>query len=221
MDAAACGRGDPKVLRMKLILIGAQGSGKGTQAARLSEKYDIPHISTGDMFRAAADAGTPLGKAAKKHWEQGKLVPENITIGLVKERLAEPDCEGGWILDGFPRTLRQAEALDEFAQPDLVIELKVPDDIAIKRISERKVCRKCKAVYGLATTAAEQCLECGGELVQRDDDKPEAVQKRLQIYHEETEPLREYYKPRGIVKEVDGTRNPDEVFAELCSLIGE
>lgn len=204
---------------MKLVFLGPQGSGKGTQAARLSKKLGLPHISTGDMFRAAAEKRTKWGLEAKSNWEKGILVSDEVTIGIVKERLEEPDCANGWILDGFPRTLPQAEALDEFAPPELVIELHVPDEVSIKRISDRRVCKGCAGIYGLAEEITEQCKKCGGEIIQRDDDKPEAVKKRLQAYHNQTEPLLEYYKPRDIVQKVDGSKPPDEVFAELCSIL--
>jgi adenylate kinase len=208
---------------MNIIILGAQGSGKGTQAKFLSEKYGLPHISTGDIFREAAEKKIELGLKAKSHWEKGSLVPDEITIGIVKERLSRPDCGQGFVLDGFPRTLAQAEGLDEFAQVDAVIELKISDDDAVKRLSGRRQCRKCSAVYGPENPSkkAGKCGNCGGELYQRDDDKPDVIKKRLGIYHEETEPLLEYYKPRKIVYAVDASKSIKEVFASVCKIIEE
>lgn len=206
---------------MNIILLGAQGSGKGTQAKFLSEKYGIPHISTGDIFREAAEKKTELGLKAKSHWEKGSLVPDEITIGIVKERLSRPDCGKGFVLDGFPRTLEQAKALDDITEIDYVLELKIPDAISIERLSKRRVCKKCQAPYGHEAKMPEQCKKCGGKLIQRSDDKPEAIKKRLAVYHDETEPLLEYYRPREIVHVIDGTKNVSEVFAEIVLVLGE
>lgn len=206
---------------MNIILLGAQGSGKGTQAKYISEKYSIPHISTGDMLREAVEKKTELGLKAKSHMDTGSLVPDKIIIGIIKERISRLDCAQGFILDGFPRTLEQAKALDDITEIDFVLELKIPDEISIERLSKRRVCEKCQAPYGYEAMLPEKCKKCGGKLIQRSDDKPDAIKKRLDVYHDETEPLLEYYKPREIVHVIDGTKSVSEVFAEIVLVLGE
>lgn len=193
---------------MRLILLGAPGAGKGTQANIIKEKFDIPQISTGDMLRAAVKAGTPLGLAAKKVMDAGELVSDDIIIGLVKERIAQPDCKNGFLFDGFPRTIPQAEALDEMGiKIDKVIDIEVSDEKIVGRMSGRRVCPDCGASYHTEYKKPEKegiCNSCGAELIIRKDDKPEVVLDRLSVYHEQTEPLKEYYKAKGILNEVEG-----------------
>ncbi len=199
---------------MNIILLGAQGSGKGTQAQLLKEKYNLIHVSTGDLLRETTD------EKIKQQMKEGKLISDEQIIKLIKEKLSG---EEGAILDGFPRTLGQAEALDEITHIDGVIELKLTDEEALKRLSGRKTCKNCKTVYGTENPSKKQgkCDKCTGELYQREDDKPEAIKKRLTAYHEETEPLIEYYKPRKIVHTVDASKSIKEIFANLCKIIEE
>lgn len=215
---------------MHILLMGPPGAGKGTQAAKLVEQFNIPHISTGDMFRAAVKAGTPLGQQAKKCMDAGQLVPDSVTIGIVKERLARPDCKEGFILDGFPRTTEQAEALDRTLQEvgiklDRVINIIVPDDVLVRRMTGRRICRSCGATYHLEFNPSKQgamCDKCGGELYQRDDDREETVTKRLAVYQAQTRPLIEYYQDRGLYTEIDGQQDIDKVMADIVdSLKGE
>jgi len=204
------------------IILGPQGSGKGTQAKILAKHYGIPHISTGDMLREAIAQGTELGKKAKTLINQGKLVPDEVVDGIVSERLECPDCKEGYILDGYPRNLGQAEALDSIADIRYVIVLDVPDEVSIKRIVHRRQCKKCGAIFGIdmKPKKAGICDRCGDALYQREDDKDEAVRKRLKIYHDETEPILEYYRPRNIVHSVDGTKKVDEVQQEMHHILG-
>ncbi len=209
----------------RLIILGRQGAGKGTQCVRLSRHYVVPHISTGDMLRAAAREGTPLGVEAKKIMDAGGLVGDDIMIGLVEERLAKPDADSrGYILDGFPRTVAQAEALDEITAPkpiNVVIDLDVPREIVLERISSRRVCRDCGTNY----TADGQepspwiCDVCGGDVQQRADDTPEAVNRRLDLYESQTAPLIEYYSSRGALAVVNGVGHPDNVFQRLTDTV--
>lgn len=210
--------------------MGPPGAGKGTQAAKLVEQFNIPHISTGDMFRAAVKEGTPLGQQAKKCMDAGQLVPDSVTIGIVKERLARPDCKEGFILDGFPRTTEQAEALDRTLQEvgiklDRVINIIVPDNVLVSRMTGRRICRSCGATYHLEFNPSKQgamCDKCGGELYQRDDDREETVTKRLAVYQAQTRPLIEYYQDRGLYTEIDGQQDIDKVMADIVdSLKGE
>lgn len=199
---------------MKLILLGAPGAGKGTQAEFISEKYNIPTISTGNIIRAALKNATEMGLVAKSYIDAGELVPDNVVIGIVKERLSEDDCKNGFILDGFPRTIPQAQALDEMDfGVDTVLSLEVSDDEIVKRMSGRRVCEKCGQSYHILfkkPQVEDTCNACGGKLVIRNDDKPETVQNRLNVYHEQTEPLKDYYKNKGILVSVDGGKTTVE-----------
>ncbi len=197
---------------MNLILLGPPGCGKGTQAKRLIEKYGIPQISTGDLLRAAVKNGTELGKKAKEFMDAGKLVPDEVVIGMVKERLAESDCAKGFILDGFPRTVPQAEALDKTLEGmskkiDKVVSIEVPDDEVVKRLGGRRTCKGCGAMYHLEFQKPKKdgvCDKCGGELYQRDDDNEATIRNRLGVYHDQTSPLKDYYGKKGIVKDIPG-----------------
>ncbi|TDA29762.1 MAG: adenylate kinase [Archaeoglobi archaeon] len=212
---------------MNLILLGAPGAGKGTQAKFIVEKYGIPQISTGDMLREAVAKGTELGKKAKEFMSQGKLVPDEIVIGIVKERLRQKDCEGGFILDGFPRTIAQAEALDRIMAEmgrkiDAVINISVPEEEIVRRIVNRRICRKCGAIYHLIYDPPKRpgiCDKCGGELYQRDDDREEVVRQRFAVYRKSTQPLIDYYRKRGVLYEVDGTKDIVSVKSEILSIL--
>ena len=213
---------------MNLILLGPPGAGKGTQAAKIIEKYDIPHISTGDIFRANIKEGTELGKKAQEYMNKGELVPDELVVDLVVDRVQQDDCKNGYVLDGFPRTIPQAEALDkalaEFGDKiDYAIDVNVPDENIVKRMGGRRACVGCGATYHLvyAPTKTEGiCDVCGKELILRDDDKPETVQKRLNVYHEQTQPLIDYYTKAGILKTVDGTVDINDVFAAIVEILG-
>ena len=201
--------------------MGPPGAGKGTQAERLIEKYGIPQISTGDMFRAAVKEQTPLGLEAKKYMDNGQLVPDAVTVGIVKERLAKDDCKKGFILDGFPRNTAQAVALDsELAAMgrdlDAALLVSVPDASVVERLSSRRTCKSCGYT---APAGTEVCPRCSGEMYQREDDKPETIQRRLDTYHTQTAPLIEYYRGHSILKEVDGDRPVDEVYADVKDLL--
>ena len=214
---------------MNLILLGPPGAGKGTQAAKIVEKYNIPHISTGDIFRANIKEGTELGKKAQEYMNKGELVPDELVVDLVVDRVQQDDCKNGYVLDGFPRTIPQAEALDkalaEFGDKiDYAIDVNVPDENIVKRMGGRRACLNCGATYHIVfnpTKVEGKCDACGAETVLRDDDKPETVQKRLSVYHEQTQPLIDYYKAQGILKSVDGTKPMDEVFADIVAILGE
>lgn len=213
---------------MKIIMLGAPGAGKGTQAKQIAGKYNIPHISTGDIFRANIKNGTDLGKKAKEYMDQGLLVPDELTCDLVMDRISHDDCKNGFVLDGFPRTIPQAEALDEALKKigqsmDFAINVDVPDSHIVKRMSGRRACLGCGATYHVVAIPPKKegiCDICGAELVLRDDDKPETVQKRLDVYHEQTQPLIEYYDKQGILKTVDGTMQMEDVFAGIVSILG-
>ena len=212
---------------MKIIMLGAPGAGKGTQAIKLAEKYAIPHISTGDILRANIKSGTKLGVKAKAFIDKGLLVPDELVVDLVVARLDEADCENGYVLDGFPRTIPQAKALDTALQTmgqkiDYAINVEVPDENIVNRMGGRRACLKCGATYHVvyAPTKVENvCDTCQGELVLRDDDKPETVQKRLQVYHEQTQPLIEYYTEKNVLVEVDGTKDIDDVFSSIAKIL--
>ena len=213
---------------MKIVMLGAPGAGKGTQADKIAEKYNIPHISTGDIFRSNIKAGTELGKKAKSFIDQGLLVPDEVTIGMLLDRIHEADCENGYILDGFPRTIPQAEsltaALEENGEAiDFALDVEVPDANIVNRMAGRRACLKCGATYHTEFAAPKKegiCDNCGAELILRDDDKPETVQKRLGVYHEQTQPLIDYYTKRGILKEVDGTMDMGDVFKAIVEILG-
>lgn len=212
---------------MRLVLLGPPGAGKGTQAQMLREKLGIPHISTGDMFREAVGQGTPLGKEAQKYMESGQLVPDEVTIGIVKERLSQPDATG-FLLDGFPRTVPQAESLDAVlaasGRPvDAVLSLRVPREVLMVRLTGRRVCSVCKANYHILNQPPREpgkCDLCGGELVQRADDTEETVSKRLEVYDQQTSALVDYYQQRGLVREINGHQEPGKVFADIGRALG-
>lgn len=214
---------------MKIIMLGAPGAGKGTQAKKIAAKYDIPHISTGDIFRANIKNGTELGNKAKTYMDQGLLVPDELVVDLVVDRVQQDDCKNGYVLDGFPRTIPQAEALDKALaalgdKVDYAIDVNVPDENIVNRMGGRRACVGCGATYHLvyAPTKTEGiCDVCGKELILRDDDKPETVQKRLNVYHEQTQPLIDYYTKQGVLKTVDGTCALDEVFKAIVEILGE
>ena len=213
---------------MKIIRLGAPGAGKGTQAKKIAAKYDIPHISTGDIFRANIKNGTELGNKAKTYMDQGLLVPDELVVDLVVDRVQQDDCKNGYVLDGFPRTIPQAEALDKALaalgdKVDYAIDVNVPDENIVNRMGGRRACVGCGATYHLvyAPTKTEGiCDVCGKELILRDDDKPETVQKRLNVYHEQTQPLIDYYTNAGILKTVDGTVDINDVFAAIVEILG-
>lgn len=213
---------------MKIIMLGAPGAGKGTQAKQIADKYSIPHISTGDIFRANIKNGTELSKKAKQYMDQGALVPDELTCDLVMDRIQQDDCKNGFVLDGFPRTIPQAEALDAALgkineKMDYAIDVDVPDENIVNRMSGRRACLNCGATYHLISIPPKVegiCDRCGSEIVLREDDKPETVQKRLKVYHEQTQPLIDYYKNQGILKSVDGTQPMDEVFKAIVTILG-
>ena len=213
---------------MKIIMSGAPGAGKGTQAKKIAEKYHIPHISTGDIFRANIKNGTELGKKAKTYMDQGLLVPDELTVDLVIDRVGQDDCKDGYILDGFPRTIPQAECLDAALEKrgekvDFAINVEVPDENIVNRMSGRRACVGCGATYHIKynpTKVDGVCDACGEKLVLRDDDKPETVQKRLGVYHDQTQPLIDYYTKSGVLKEVDGTVDMEDVFQAIVEILG-
>lgn len=203
---------------MKLIFLGPPGAGKGTQATGVSSHLRVPHISTGDMFRSAIKNQTPTGLEAKRYMDAGQLVPDSVVIAMVKERLAMPDCENGYLLDGFPRTVEQAEALEQFAAPDAVVDIEVPDEMLVDRLTGRRVCATCSGTFHISKLADEKlCPVCGGELYQRDDDKPATISNRLNVYHEQTAPLIGYYAGLGRLKRIDGNARPEDVFQNILS----
>ncbi|MDO4489524.1 MAG: adenylate kinase [Lachnospiraceae bacterium] len=214
---------------MKIIMLGAPGAGKGTQAKQIAAKYEIPHISTGDIFRANIKNGTELGKKAKSYMDQGLLVPDELTCDLVVDRISQADAANGYVLDGFPRTIPQAEALTNALNArnekiDYAINVEVPDSNIVNRMGGRRACLGCGATYHIEFNAPKTegvCDACGAELVLRDDDKPETVQKRLNVYHEQTQPLIEYYSKAGAMVEVDGTQDIDVVFQDIVKILGE
>ena len=206
---------------MNIILLGAPGAGKGTQASKIAEKYKLLHISTGDIFRANIKGGTEIGKLAKSFIDAGKLVPDEVTCDIVRDRLTWDDVEGGYMLDGFPRNLFQAEELDKFAKIDLCLNIDVDEKLLMDRICGRRVCA-CGESYHISTlNCATTCAKCGGELYRRADDNPETVKARLETYNLQTAPLIEYYKSQGKLKSVtSGEGSPDEVFAQICKILG-
>ena len=213
---------------MKIIMLGAPGAGKGTQAKKIADKYQVPHISTGDIFRANIKNGTELGKKAKTYMDQGLLVPDELVVDLVVDRLAQEDCVNGCVLDGFPRTIPQAESLDAALAAkgeaiDYAIDVDVPDENIINRMSGRRACVACGATYHIVhipTKVEGVCDRCGESLILRDDDKPETVKKRLDVYHEQTQPLIDYYTSKNILRSVDGTQDMEAVFQAIVDILG-
>ncbi|MCR5620215.1 MAG: adenylate kinase [Lachnospiraceae bacterium] len=213
---------------MKIIMLGAPGAGKGTQAKMIAEKYSIPHVSTGDIFRANIKNGTDLGKQAKEYMDAGKLVPDELTVKILLDRVAQEDCKNGYVLDGFPRTIPQAEVLEDALNKlgdkiDYAVNVDVPDENIVRRMSGRRACLKCGATYHIEHIPPKQegiCDTCGSELVLRDDDKPETVLNRLKVYHDQTQPLIDFYTERNVLKTVDGTKDMKDVFADIISILG-
>ncbi len=212
---------------MKIIMLGAPGAGKGTQAKKLASKYGIPHISTGDIFRANIKNGTELGQKAKVYMDQGLLVPDELVVDLVVDRFKQADCENGYVLDGFPRTIPQAKALDEALEKnndavEYAIDVDVPDESIISRMAGRRACVGCGGTYHLVTIPPKTegiCDTCGAELILREDDKPETVEKRLKVYHDQTQPLIDYYQGKNILRSVDGTQNLEDVFKDIIAIV--
>jgi len=213
---------------MRIVLLGAPGAGKGTQAKKLVEKFKLPQISTGDLLRAAVAVGTNLGKEAKSYMDKGELVPDSVVLGMVEERLKQDDCKAGYILDGFPRNTSQAEALDKMLAHlnmplTCALSVDVPFEDLMKRLTGRRTCKACGQMYNIYFNSSSKgniCDKCGGELFQRDDDKEETIKKRLEVYNAQTAPLFDYYSKKGILKSVKGTGSIDEIFANVCSAIG-
>ena len=205
---------------MNIIFLGPPGAGKGTQAQRVCDALNIPQISTGDILRRAIKEQTPTGLEAKSYIDAGKLVPDEVVIAIVRERLAKEDCQNGYILDGFPRTVPQAEALAQFATIDAVVDLDVADEVLVNRLSGRRVCLNCGATYHVNTMKGENCDKCGEKLIQRDDDKPETVLSRLTVYHSQTAPLVDFYKGKGLLKLIDGAQGVDEIFQSILKTLG-
>ncbi len=212
---------------MKIIMLGAPGAGKGTQAKMISEKYHIPHISTGDIFRANIKNGTELGTEAKKYMDQGLLVPDELTVRILLDRVSNEDCTEGYVLDGFPRTIPQAEVLDLALEElgdkiDYAINIDIADEVIVSRMSGRRACLTCGATYHteyIIPVKEGICDKCGSELILRDDDKAETVLKRLQVYHTQTQPLIDFYENKKVLKSVDGTKKLEMVFEEICTLL--
>ncbi len=213
---------------MKIIMLGAPGAGKGTQAKMIAEKYGIPHVSTGDIFRANIKNGTELGMEAKKYMDQGLLVPDELTVKILLDRVAQEDCANGYVLDGFPRTIPQAEVLDKALSElnetiDFAINVDVPEENIVRRMSGRRACLACGATYHIEHIPPKQegiCDTCGQPLVLRDDDKPETVLNRLKVYHEQTQPLIDFYTNKGVLKAVDGTVDMSDVFNAIVAILG-
>ncbi|MCR5743101.1 MAG: adenylate kinase [Lachnospiraceae bacterium] len=213
---------------MKIIMLGAPGAGKGTQAKMIADKYSIPHISTGDIFRANIKNGTELGKEAKKYMDQGQLVPDELTVKILLDRVAQDDCKNGYVLDGFPRTIPQAEVLTDALNKlgekiDYAVNVDVPDENIINRMGGRRACVTCGATYHVVyipTKVEGICDRCGSALILRDDDKPETVKKRLDVYHAQTQPLIDYYTAAGVLRSVDGTQDMKDVFNDIVKILG-
>lgn len=213
---------------MKIVMLGAPGAGKGTQAKMIADKYQVPHISTGDIFRANIKEGTDLGKEAKSYMDKGQLVPDELTVKILLDRVANEDCKNGYVLDGFPRTIPQAQVLEEALTKlgdkiDYAINVEVPDENIVKRMGGRRACLSCGATYHIEHIPSKVegiCDRCGKELVLREDDKAETVQKRLDVYHEQTQPLIDFYQERKVLKEVDGTLDMKDVFAAIVDILG-
>lgn len=212
--------------QVRLIVFGRQGAGKGTQASRLAQNHGIPHISTGDMLREAVREGTDFGKRAKEYMDAGQLLPDDVMLGLVSERLSRPDTSKGWLLDGFPRTAGQAEDLQGLVADGgitLAINLEVPEDVVVDRISSRRVCESCGTIYSVGDPSADsgKCAKCGGTVVQRDDDTEDAVRARLATYNEQTAPLLGWFEAQGLLANVDGVGSPDEVATRVGAAVDE
>lgn len=213
---------------MKIIMLGAPGAGKGTQAKMIADRYGIPHVSTGDIFRANIKNNTELGKQAKAYMDKGELVPDELTVKILLDRVAQDDCKSGYVLDGFPRTIPQAEVLDKELgrlgeSIDYAIDVEVPDENIVKRMGGRRACVTCGATYHIEHVPPKQegiCDNCGGELILRDDDKPETVQNRLNVYHTQTQPLIDFYNAKGVLREVDGTKDMMDVFDSIVKILG-
>ena len=213
---------------MKIIMLGAPGAGKGTQAKMIAEKYSIPHISTGDIFRYNIKNGTELGKEAKKYMDQGLLVPDELTVKILLDRVAQDDCKNGYVLDGFPRTIPQAEVLEEALTKlgdkiDYAINVEVPEENIVKRMGGRRACVNCGATYHIEHVPPKKegiCDNCGSELILRDDDKPETVKNRLSVYHKQTQPLIDFYNGKGVLRTVDGTVDMKDVFNAIVAILG-
>lgn len=213
---------------MKIIMLGAPGAGKGTQAIMIADKYGIPHVSTGDIFRANIKNNTELGQEAKKYMDQGLLVPDELTVKILLDRVAKDDCKNGYVLDGFPRTIPQAEVLEDALNKlndkiDYAIDVNVPDENIIKRMGGRRACVKCGATYHIEHVPPKKegvCDNCGEQLVLRDDDKPETVKNRLDVYHKQTQPLIDFYSKKNILKTVDGTQDMQKVFKDITDILG-
>ena len=213
---------------MKIIMLGAPGAGKGTQAKMIAEKYGIPHISTGDIFRYNIKNGTELGKESKKYMDQGLLVPDELTVKILLDRVAKDDCKNGYVLDGFPRTIPQAEVLEEALTKlgdriDYAINVEVPDENIVKRMGGRRACVNCGATYHIEHVPPKKegiCDNCGSELILRDDDKPETVKNRLSVYHKQTQPLIDFYNGKGVLRTVDGTVDMKDVFNAIVAILG-
>ena len=214
---------------MKIIMLGAPGAGKGTQAKKIAAQYSIPHISTGDIFRANIKNNTELGQKAKTYMDKGELVPDSLVVDLIMDRFKEADCANGYVLDGFPRTIPQAEALDNALKAngekvDFAINVEVPDENIINRMSGRRACVGCGATYHIKynpTKVEGVCDACDEKLILRDDDKPETVKNRLSVYHEQTQPLIDYYNKAGVLAEVDGTKDMEDVFKDIVNILGK
>ena len=207
---------------MNVIFLGPPGAGKGTQAVRVCEQLGIPQISTGDILRRAIKNETPTGLAAKSYIDKGQLVPDSVVIDIVRERLTQDDCKNGYLLDGFPRTVAQAEALEGFAKIDAVVDIDVSDEKLVARLSGRRVCLSCGGTYHVSQlNGSMTCAKCGNELIQRADDKAETVLSRLTVYHAQTEPLIDFYTKRGLLKEIDGAQPMDDCYAAIMSVLGK
>ena len=214
---------------MKIVMLGAPGAGKGTQAKKIADRYQLPHISTGDIFRTNIKNGTELGMKAKAYMDKGNLVPDSLTLELVVDRLNQTDCKNGYVFDGFPRTIPQAEALTGALEAkgekvDFAIDIEVPDEEIVKRMSGRRACLKCGATYHILFNAPKEkdiCDRCGNGLTMRDDDRPSTVLNRLSIYHKQTQPLIDYYEEKGCLAQFDGTKDVEEVFRDILEVLGE
>ncbi|MBS4899451.1 MAG: adenylate kinase [Clostridiales bacterium] len=212
---------------MKIVMLGAPGAGKGTQAKKIAQEFNIPHISTGDIFRANIKNNTELGQKAKVYMDKGELVPDTLVVDLIMDRFKEADCANGYVLDGYPRTIPQAEALDSALTAngeklDYAIDVDVPDEVIIERMSGRRACLGCGATYHIHNNPSREenvCDSCGETLVQREDDKAETVKNRLDVYHDQTEPLKRYYGNAGVLYTVDGTQDMEDVFASICKIV--